>query len=276
MLPQTYGPFQGRIARVLARSILRRAEVVYSRDQEGLEYARQILGPTAAHKARLSPDVAFVLDTRVPTDLGILPASELRAQGSILVGLNVSGLLYSGGYTRDNMFGLKADYPDLVRQIAERLLDHQGVVVLLVPHVFPAADMECESDPNACRQVFEMLRPEYPGRVFLAHGRYDQAEVKHVIGLCDFFLGSRMHACIAALSQCIPAVGMAYSRKFHGVFESIGLQDCVADIRSSEQGEIEDLVSAIFARRQDIRQHLSVTIPGVQTRAIDLLAGIEL
>ncbi len=32
------------------------------------------------------------------------------ANSSALVGLNISGLLLAGGYTHDNMFGLRADY----------------------------------------------------------------------------------------------------------------------------------------------------------------------
>ena len=60
---------------------------------------------------------------------------------------------------------------------------------------------------------------------------YDQHEIKGVIGMCDFFVGSRMHACIGALSQGIPCVGVAYSMKFRGVFESVGVADWVVDSR---------------------------------------------
>ena len=38
-----------------------------------------------------------------------------------------------------------------------------------------------------------------------------------------------MHACIAALSQTVPAVAIAYSRKFLGVMETIGVEDIVVD-----------------------------------------------
>ena len=47
---------------------------------------------------------------------------------------------------------------------------------------------------------------------------------KAVIGQCDFFIGSRMHACIAALSQGVPCVGVAYSMKFAGVFDTVGME----------------------------------------------------
>ena len=42
----------------------------------------------------------------------------------------------------------------------------------------------------------------------IAH-EYDQHAIKSIIGRCDFFIGSRMHACIAALSQKIPTAAVA-------------------------------------------------------------------
>ena len=47
-------------------------------------------------------------------------------RGKALVALNVSGLLYGGGYSGDNMFGLKCDYPKMVRALLSRLLEIEG------------------------------------------------------------------------------------------------------------------------------------------------------
>ena len=71
-------------------------------------------------------------------------------------------------------------------------------------------------------------------------GDFDQSGVKHVIGQCDLFIGSRMHACIAALSQNVPTVGIAYSRKFAGVFETVGVADMVLEARELTQDSLID------------------------------------
>src|SRR4030042_4682892 len=94
-----------------------------------------------------------------------------------------------------------------------------------------------QSDAVACKETYRQFCEKYPGRIFLVRGHYNHNETKYIIGLCDFFIGSRMHACIAALSQGIPAVGIAYSRKFSGVFESIGLAVFVVDGRNSDVRE---------------------------------------
>jgi polysaccharide pyruvyl transferase WcaK-like protein len=274
MLPQTYGPFNRRITRVLARQILGRAQTIFSRDKEGVEYLKQILNGRGTSKIQFSPDVAFVLDPRAPAELQIEPDANLRACGCTVVGLNISGLLYNGGYTRDNVFGLKVDYRALVRRVAEKLLQQDGTVLLLVPHVFPPAGMEVESDPVACRRVFEELRGKYGGRVFLAAGRYNHNEIKYIIGLCDFFLGSRMHACIAALSQGIPAVGLAYSKKFRGVFETVGMDSWVVNLQEHDESAVVDAVSKAFEQRHAAAESLKRTIPAAQEQIMKILEDV--
>jgi len=260
MLPQTYGPFRRRLSRAMARYTLRRAERIYCRDHEGVEFVRALVGPRYGDKVRFAPDVAFLLDPRVPETLRIVPDDGLFSSGRVIVGLNVSGLLYyekEGGKS----LGLAVDYRRLVRRVAEQFLQDEACVLLLVPHVFPPSDLAYESDPSACRTVYEDLLPRYAGRVFRAKGPYDQAEAKHLIGRCDFFVGSRMHACIAALSQGVPALGLAYSKKFAGVFESVGVGDLVVDLRHSDVDGTMDRLRVAFARRGEWAEELRHVMP---------------
>jgi polysaccharide pyruvyl transferase WcaK-like protein len=62
-----------------------------------------------------------------------------------------------------------------------------------------------------------------------------------------------MHACIAALSQGIPTVGVAYSRKFVGVFESIGAGDMVADARTITADEIINKILTGLEHRTNLK-----------------------
>lgn len=267
MLPQTYGPFRRPLAKVMARYVLRHASAVYSRDRDGLQYVKKLVGNnTMNSKVRFAPDVAFVLDSREPEHLIIEPSIDIRPQDSIVVGLNVSGLLFNGGYTRDNMFDLKDDYRELIYAVIETLLEDENIVVLLVPHVFPPSGCEVESDPDACLRVYEQLKQKHSGRVFLVKGEYDQGEIKYVIGLCDFFIGSRMHSCIAALSQCIPAVGLAYSKKFNGVFETVRAGQYVIDLRQKDRREIIESIMRSFKQRNTTAENLKVAIPKAQKR----------
>jgi polysaccharide pyruvyl transferase WcaK-like protein len=196
----------------------------------------------------------------------------LKRQG-VLVGLNVSGLLYMGGYNRNNMFGLKPDYGQLVRAIIGCLAE-KDCQVLLIPHVF-GDEQNSESDVPACRQILAELGATYPGRLHFIDGKFDHHEIKYIIGQCDFFLGARMHACIAAISQCRPVVGMAYSRKFSGVFDSIGGGSRLVDLRRSNQQEILDTIGQAFSQRDQLRRELEAKMPAIRQSVLNLFSTDE-
>lgn len=230
------------------------------------------LAPTFAsfsQKVHFCYDVGFVVEPRRPKVMDLGGLTESKANHELLVGLNISGLLYIGGYTRRNMFGLKVDYQDLVLRLIDFLTLEKDAKILLVPHLFGGSDL-LESDSIACEKIQAQLGGKQGANVFLVRGTYDHTEIKYIIGLCGFFIGSRMHACIGALSQCIPAVGIAYSRKFLGVMESIGVESLVADPRSLNSDEIIRIVDNALAGRHTIRKHLEEEIPRVKKRVLNL------
>jgi colanic acid/amylovoran biosynthesis protein len=272
LLPQTIGPFRGGIARRIARYVLCRAEVVYSRDERSLPEIAALAGVNhLASKVRFSYDVGFALEPAAPRRVEITGLASERAPGACRVGLNVSGLLAIGGYSRKNMFGLRTDYNELVRAMIHRLLEKKGTELLLVPHVFGDGE---ESDAVVCRQVYDELKQRYAGRVGCVEGRYDQSEIKHIIGRCDFFIGSRMHACIAAVSQNIPAVAIAYSDKFIGVMETVGVPSLVVDARKMEMDQVLAAISGAFDQRDTLRAQLLGKMPAVKQSVLRLFEQV--
>jgi colanic acid/amylovoran biosynthesis protein len=256
LLPQTYGPYKSRIARWLARHILLRAQAILTRDRAGLAVVRQLT--RGRREAVFCPDVAFALEVAMPANPGIVPPLAQK-DSVILVGLNVNGLMFNGGYTRSNMFGLKLDYRAFLDELLRMLLDIPGVHILLVPHTYAAAG-SVESDNDACRMLAERVPAGDAMRVHVVTEEHDQYHIKGVIGLCDFFVGSRMHACIAALSQGIPTVGVAYSRKFAGVFASVGADEWVVDGRDTDAVEAVQRIRMLLDRRQTLRQGLAAEV----------------
>lgn len=290
LLPQTYGPFDKRLTRILARRIIDYATLVYSRDRKGLDDVEALLGAgKGAGKVKFVPDVGFLLDPRRPQSEEVEWLEKIKGPGTTLVGLNISGLLSCSSDGGDNIFNLKVDYTALIDSIVEYLMKQEGTTILLVPHVVSVRKSNApgpkrvnkkgyreQSDSVVCAELYERVTGKHPGRIFLVRGCYDRNETKYIIGLCDFFIGSRMHSCIAALSQGIPAVGVAYSGKFHGVFESVGVEDCVADARHCAEDEILEKISSAYQERGHIRENLKDTVPCVQSEVLDMFKVLEL
>lgn len=216
--PQTIGPFTKGWSKVLAKLSLRLSKLVATRDAKSTAALRDLGYKGAAIEAS---DVAL----RLPFEPGE------KAEGTTRVGINVSGLLMAGGYTGKNELGIALDYPGLIRRLITAFQE-KGAEVHLVPHVIVREGrMVKEDDARASAALVE----EFPGTV-LAPAFDSPSEAKTYISGLDFFMGARMHACIGAFSSGVPVMPMAYSRKFEGLFGSIGFTrtvDC-----TSETGDV--------------------------------------
>jgi polysaccharide pyruvyl transferase WcaK-like protein len=270
LFPQTYGPVKSPVAKAVARYILRHARPIVSRDEQSPGTVRDLVGSTVS--VPTSPDVAFVLPVRTPASVPTQPP-WVRRPGVEVIGLNVNGLMYNGGYTQKNMFGLKLDYPAFLVRLLEAFLASPNREILLIPHTF-APPGNVESDQEACARVRAALPSHLQARVFQVTEEFDQSAIKGVIGLCDFFVGSRMHACIAALSQCIPAVSVAYSKKFIGVFQSVGMADCVIDGRDRNADDALQTTLSAFAARTALQQTLNARVPEARQRLFSTFAAM--
>ncbi|MCV6638001.1 polysaccharide pyruvyl transferase family protein [Candidatus Albibeggiatoa sp. nov. NOAA] len=274
-LPQTYGPFKRSISRLMLKMLLKRAKVIYSRDQAGIEYVQQVLGNHAAKKhLQFSPDVAFVLEPEKLDTTSLQKVQALKQQDKKVIGLNVSGLLYNKSLQNDDWFDLKGFYPNLVESLIHQFLQDTDHAMVLVSHVIAPKHLP-ESDPLACERLYEKMQAQYGERIVLAEGDLNHKQVKYLISQCDFFMGSRMHACIAAISQCIPAVGLAYSGKFIGVFESVGVGDTVVDLRTETNEEVLKQVAEIYQQRENKAKKLQETIPDIQQHVLQLFDNLS-
>jgi polysaccharide pyruvyl transferase WcaK-like protein len=199
--PQTIGPFKSGYARALALQLTSRCKKIFTRDSPSRELLAD-MGVTDGVEETV--DIAFQLPY----------TPQARAtDGPLRFGLNVSGLLYSGGYTRKNQFGLKADYRSLIDGIINALRARPNVHIILVPHVFNSGGVDDDTDISqelATRFGLE-LAPKFSS----------PSDAKSFISGLDILAGSRMHATIAAISSGVAVVPLAYSRKFIGVFRSV-------------------------------------------------------
>ena len=226
LLPQTIGPFKS--ARVIkkANQTLKSSALVFARDRQSLKYVQENCQQVRVFEA---VDMAFFMP---------FTRSSFTSQG-IHVGINVSGLLWHGGYTRNNQFQLKPDYSKLIVDIVERFLSIPNVVVHLVPHVV-LMNSDVENDYEIGLELVKKFGNE---RVVLSPFFLNPIQAKDYISGLDFFTGARMHACIAAFSSEVPVVPMAYSRKFNGLFVDTLQYEYVADMIHSDS---EEIISSIF------------------------------
>lgn len=249
--PQTIGPFLGgtlvkRALNRLARLAMRRARAVVVRDAKSAEAVRaEVPGIEPVYAV----DVAFALPWDQPAP---------RDGGPLRVGLNVSGLLWNGGHTGKGEFKLGYDYTTLITALIERLLARGDSTVELICHV---NDFGSNEDDG---RVADEIAARWPALVRVPDFATPSAAKSHIAGL-DFLSGARMHATIAAYSSGVPVVPVSYSRKFEGLFGSLGYDWLVPHVGMDSTRGIALILEA-FDRRADLRAEIASGLGKVEAR----------
>lgn len=236
MSPQTIGPFSRRPYTALAAHALRRAFAVVARDPQSMEAIAK-LAPSARRVQ--SVDVAFRLPFQPP---------PRRIDELVHVGVNVSGLLFNGGYGGGNEYGLDIDYPELMRRFIAALVERSNVRVHLVPHVF-SERLPVDDDAR----VADLLAKEFPQATRAPNFESPSVAKTYIAGL-DFLVAGRMHACIAAYSAGVPVVPVAYSRKFSGLFEGVLKYPYQIPVRGMPTDEALRYLMSCLDERERMRQ----------------------
>jgi colanic acid/amylovoran biosynthesis protein len=226
-LPQTVGPFDTIFGKLLGGHVLKRLKKLYVRDEKAFLFLDKI-----DVQKELAIDMAVYV---TPQNPGI----EVKSN---TVGINVSGLMYLKGYK--TLEGKYDNYPVFLKKLINTILQ-EGFEVLLVPHTYNVISPNSEDDLQGIEE-FLKDNPTLSKQVSFIDKEYSAQELKYIISKTIFFMGSRMHSCIAGLSTSVPTIGLSYSYKFEGTFKMFKQQDFVFDVNYLKEDSIEDLIKNIL------------------------------
>ncbi|MCK6210815.1 polysaccharide pyruvyl transferase family protein [Georgenia sp. EYE_87] len=214
LAPQTLGPWRGHLSRALAKRATDGAVTVWARDHASRRRAESL----GIRNVQLGSDLVFA----------IAPPRLAGDQGMRDVLLNVSGLLWSVNPHVDS-----DSYREYVRTLVGGAIA-DGIRVTLLVHV--ASPGSRDDDMAAAVAV----RSEFPTVDVIAPTSLSSMRTE--IARSRLVVGSRMHACLNAISVGVPTVALAYSDKFAPLFSDLGY-GAVIDLRSGSKADPTDLRS---------------------------------
>ncbi len=217
--PQTYGPYNRKISKVIARNVLNKADIVCTRDEDSVEVIKKI--------SKIEPSVC--------TDIALrLPYNKQNSLKEESIGINVSALMWYNEYNID----IKIDYKKYIDRLINYLKDNTEYNIYLVSHV-NADSIENENDYLLCSK----LALKYDVKV--APKFADPIEAKSFISELNVFIGSRMHATIAAFSSNVPTIPVAYSKKFEGLYKSLNYNYYIDAKKENTESAIQKTIDYI-------------------------------
>lgn len=230
LFSQSIGPFRKK-SYPLARFLLDKTKAIFVRDRYSYEYIKAMrISPRIIQSA----DVAFLLEAK--------PSSNkiLKTDNRPLVGISVSAFL---GESFKNYRGQMAG---LLKYV---IRDFDANVAFIPNVIDPYSDGRLEA-----RQICALV-PELEDRITRIESELSLEEKNALIGECDLFIASRMHAAIAALSANIPTITIGSHFKFRMLMERLGLAELSID-PTSNLSELIFKVKMAWKDRDVIRKHL--------------------
>ena len=255
---QSLGPFNWW-SRPLVRFCLKKANAIILREEISLSYLRSL--KVGAVPTFLKADCAFALDPASSERVQeIMRDERIELSGtSPLIGIGISRYLEKSS----------SEYVAMVTEVIDHLTQSMDARVLLVSHVFDRFELDEQDDRYTAKIILTALKNKTSVKII--QREYTPSELKGIIGCCDLFIGSRMHANIAALSMSVPTITIGWSHKYHGIMASFGLECFAFDYRNMN---IEGLVTAVNQACSDrLNIHKSLQIKSAEARASALEAG---
>jgi len=245
--PCTIGTFKKPFMKFIVKFVLNKMNVIMVREEIGRKNLK-LLGVSKPEIA-LAADLAFLFEPKQIEET--LAGIKLRDIKKPVVGIAPSQEISRYAFAKDRE-GLDEKYRKYIRLMAEItdfVIERINASVILFPHSLSEKDTaryQRLDDRIACRQIYRSVRNKNKTR--LIDGDYGADEIKGVIGMCDLFVGCRMHSAIASTSLCIPTIVLAYGEKFEGIIgRSMGQQSRVVNISADYETLLDQLKSKIMS-----------------------------
>lgn len=241
---QSLGPFFWP-NRPCVRYLLDRAELVYIRERKTAAILADL--GVCPDRIEVAPDLAFVLSPASVEPVWVGERMDPDRIPRPWIALSVSALL----------LGLRHRGERYLREMAKlcgHLHRRYGASIILVPHEISPTPFGSDDDRSAASVL--QSRMGGPHWLYAIQGDYGPQTLKGLIGRCDAVVAARMHAAIAGLSSGVATLPVAWSHKYVGLMEDIGLANYVWHWSGEGSASLCDLFDRMWERREPIRVQL--------------------
>lgn len=214
------------------KKVISRADIISVRESQSFDYLKSLNIEVPVH---LTSDVAFTLPTLEKKDARALLTSKygINANNDEFVALSISqGIIKYSNLDKNDYYQEFAKFVDY--------LNENGQICLLIPHVMETNPSN--NDVIACEEVLKLVKQPNMNRIIF--GEPSAVDFKGIIGISKCLVGTRTHSTIASLSQCIPTVSIAYSRKAYGIMQDVFGEkkgnDLTVDVRNMSLDKLID------------------------------------
>ena len=188
-----------------------------------------------------------------------------RLESGNVVGINLSPMIVAN----ETVSGMAYEN---YRQLITRILTETTAVIALIPHVI----WKDNDDREVLKQLYHDFNENE--RIVLVED-HSAPELKYIISKCNFFVGARTHATIAAYSTGVPTLVVGYSVKARGIAKDLfGTEDGyvlpVQNLRKAD--DLTQAFNKLYLQKEKIQKHLLEFLPKYKQQMERAQKAVEL
>lgn len=251
-LTQSFGPIKSRYNKFMTSSLLPRITKVMARG----EISRSNLAQNGIKINVISlPDLAVTLNKTISKKVEEI---KKKYKGQNIIGISPN--IVCRNLTSDNLY-LK-EMKKICEFIIACLSDYQ---ILFIPHTITEKTKGKNDDMWLCKKLSEKLPAE---RVeVIDTTEFSPTELKSLISISDFFIGSRYHALVAAVSSNIPCLAIGWHSKYNELMAWYKLEENIVNIWDLGKVDVVECFRKIFDEKDKIESILIKANPEVKSIA---------
>ena len=253
---QTIGPFESSYNRNLAKKLLPNLSHIFARGKLTAQNLKKI---GIVDNVKIFPDIALTLQPDRTERISKI--IEIHA-GSKIVGISPN-IVCKRLETKENYV------PSLIYLCEKILENYPDVKILLLPHTIAPESAGDNDDLSICQTISQQLDDE---RVILESTLdFSPAEAKALIASCDFFIGSRFHSIIAAVSALVPTISIGWHWKYRETMQWLEMEEKLLQYWDLTPSRLWDLFQQNYSKRNELHQHLENKIPELKMKALEAI-----
>lgn len=252
---QSYGPFTGNIVPYLAKKELGKAPFIMARGKSALANLEDL---QTSCKLYDFPDVALTLpaETKIWAENHITNVLGIP-KNKKLFGISPSAVLRN--YQKSNSYSHELFCSKLIES-----LNHPDWAFILIPHTIRPNGPYSSCDLDVSKNIFALLPENIRKSTFIINDDLEVREFKAIIGKMDFFIGSRYHSLVAALSMKVPCLALSWHDKYQDLFEYFDLTEIVVNVIDDKPySELIGSIKNYFNNRSEIQRKIEENLPEV-------------
>lgn len=266
------GTFENRVLRCSTKFILNKVDLITVREEITKEYLQKL----GINKPRiyLTADHAFLmLPASIERVNEIFAIEGIEKDDKPIIGISPSQLIHKYAFmTIHEQEEKYLNYIGVIVKAIEYLIETTGSNVILIPHSSAALNRpSTEDDYIVSKKIFDKVRNK--SKMKLIAGKYEAHELKGIIGLCDMFIGCRMHSTIASTSMAVPTIAIVYGHKSHGIIgKMMGQEKSLIEIGNYDPDgfllELKSKIDYFWKNRVSIRNELKEKTQEMKEKAM--------